>query len=65
MFGPALGLERDIGERSLFIDCRGRGAPTVILEAGLTSNTSAWDDVIDPIAEFARVCRRLSLSGSR
>jgi pimeloyl-ACP methyl ester carboxylesterase len=55
MFGPALGSSVDIGERSLFIDCRARGAPTVILEAGLTSDTSAWD-AIDPIAEFARVC---------
>jgi pimeloyl-ACP methyl ester carboxylesterase len=46
----------DIGGRSLYLDCRGQGTPTVILEAGLTSDTSSWDDVIDPIAGFTRVC---------
>jgi pimeloyl-ACP methyl ester carboxylesterase len=52
----ATGSKVDIGGRSLYLDCRGRGTPTVILEAGLTSDTSAWDDVFDPIAEFTRVC---------
>ena len=46
----------DIGGRSLYLDCRGQGSPTVILEAGLTSDTTAWDDVFDPIAGFTRVC---------
>jgi pimeloyl-ACP methyl ester carboxylesterase len=46
----------DIGGRSLFIDCRGAGSPTVILESGLTADTSWWDDVINPIAETTRVC---------
>jgi len=54
--GNATGSMVDIGGRSLYVDCRGQGSPTVILEAGLTSDTSAWDDVIDPIAEFTRVC---------
>jgi pimeloyl-ACP methyl ester carboxylesterase len=46
----------DIGGRGLFIDCRGTGTPTVILESGLTADTSSWDDVIDSIAETTRVC---------
>lgn len=46
----------DIGGRSLYLDCRGQGSPTVILESGLTSDTTAWDDVIDRIAGFTRVC---------
>jgi pimeloyl-ACP methyl ester carboxylesterase len=50
------GSKVDIGGRKLFIDCRGKGTPTVILESGLTSDTSAWDDVIDKIAEFSHVC---------
>ena len=45
-----------IGGRSLYLDCRGQGSPTVILEAGLTSDTTAWDDVFDQIAGFTRVC---------
>ena len=54
--GQSHGREVDIGGRSLFIDCRGSGSPTVILESGLTSDTSDWDDVIDQIAGFTRVC---------
>ena len=54
--GESQGRKVDIGGRSLFIDCRGSGSPTVILESGLTSDTSDWDDVIDQIAGFTRVC---------
>jgi len=46
----------DVGPRNLYIDCRGSGTPTVVLESGLTSDTSAWDDVIDDIAKDTRVC---------
>lgn len=52
----ASGAMVDIGGRTLFVDCRGTGSPTVILEAGLTSDSSSWDDVIDRIAAFTRVC---------
>ena len=54
--GTSTGSKVDIGGRNLYIDCRGEGNPTVILEAGLTSDTTWWDDVIDPIAGFTRVC---------
>jgi pimeloyl-ACP methyl ester carboxylesterase len=54
--GNSTGSMVDIGGRSLYLDCRGQGSPTVILEAGLTSDTTAWDDVFDPIAGFTRVC---------
>jgi pimeloyl-ACP methyl ester carboxylesterase len=54
--GNTTGSMVDIGGRSLYLDCRGQGSPTVILETGLTSDTTAWDDVIDPIAGFTRVC---------
>ena len=54
--GEQHGSKVDIGGRSLFVDCRGSGSPTVILEAGLASDTSAWDDVIDRIAETTQVC---------
>jgi pimeloyl-ACP methyl ester carboxylesterase len=54
--GRSTGSKVDIGGRSLYVDCRGQGRPTVILEAGLTSDTSAWDDVINQIAGFTRVC---------
>ena len=31
---PPQGERYDIGERSLYLDCRGSGSPTVVLEAG-------------------------------
>ena len=46
----------DVGAHSLYVDCRGTGSPTVILENGLTSDASSWAEVIDPIADTTRVC---------
>ena len=54
--GERHGSMVDIGGRSLFIDCRGTGSPTVILERGLTADTTWWDQVIGQIAETTRVC---------
>jgi len=54
--GSSTGSKVDIGGRNLYIDCRGEGSPSVIFEAGLTSDTTGWDDVFDPIAGFTRVC---------
>jgi pimeloyl-ACP methyl ester carboxylesterase len=54
--GEEHGSMVEIGGRSLFIDCRGTGSPTVIFESGLTADTSSWDDVTDPIAGTTRVC---------
>jgi pimeloyl-ACP methyl ester carboxylesterase len=45
------------GGRHMHIDCRGTGAPTVVLEAGLDTNgTLAWSAVHDQIAAFTRTC---------
>jgi hypothetical protein len=40
----------DIGSgRSLYLECRGRGSPTVILEAGYRSPATVWsDDLVQP-----------------
>ena len=57
----------DIGGRSLYLECRGSGSPTVILEAGFRSRVDYWtDDLIQPdaprtmvfggVAAFTRVC---------
>ncbi len=57
----------DIGGRSLYLQCRGSGSPTVILEAGFRSRADYWtDDLIQPdaprttvfsgVAAFTRVC---------
>ena len=57
----------DIGGRSLYLDCRGSGSPTVILEAGFGNDSEIWDSVALPedetgpavfpaVAMFTRVC---------
>lgn len=57
----------DIGGRSLYLECRGQGSPTVILEAGANGRADVWSrDALRPagerlmvqpaVAEFTRVC---------
>jgi len=46
----------DIGGRSLYLDCRGSGSPTVILESGLTGDASSWGFVLPKVEERTRVC---------
>ncbi len=52
--------------RSLYVECRGKGSPTVILEAGLRSRSDFWSVALDDttprplvfqgISAFTRVC---------
>lgn len=42
--------------RALNLDCRGNGAPTVILEAGFGANATAWGRVQPALARTTRVC---------
>ncbi len=57
----------DIGGRSLWLECRGAGGPTVILESGYGNNAQWWDTialapdsgetaVLPGVAAFTRVC---------
>jgi pimeloyl-ACP methyl ester carboxylesterase len=50
----------DIGGRSLFLHCIGRGSPTVILEVGWPGDgslsSSEWDKVQPNVALMTRVC---------
>lgn len=52
----ARGTRIDIGRRSLYIDCRGEGVPTVVLEAGSGADSSTWSAVIDALASTTRTC---------
>ena len=47
----------DVGGYNLYIDCKGTGSPTVILEAGLEGDVVTWKDVHPEVAKFTRVCR--------
>ena len=46
----------DVGGRGLYIECRGNGQPTVVLEAGATATGDMWLPVRDSIATFTHVC---------
>jgi pimeloyl-ACP methyl ester carboxylesterase len=42
--------------RSLYLDCRGSGSPTLILEAGMGSDSATWSPVHDQLASISRTC---------
>jgi pimeloyl-ACP methyl ester carboxylesterase len=46
----------DIGGYRLYVKCIGAGTPTVILEAGLGSNSNTWDKVMPEVGTLTRVC---------
>ena len=50
------GERYDIGDRSLYLDCRGSGSPTVVLEAGSGSDSATWSAVHETIAGTTRTC---------
>ena len=52
----ALGALVDVDGRSLYLDCRGQGSPTIVLEAGSGADSSTWSAVIGPMAETTRTC---------
>ncbi len=51
-----LGERVDIGGRSLYLDCRGAGSPTVVLEAGMGSGAGSWSTVFGELANTTRTC---------
>jgi pimeloyl-ACP methyl ester carboxylesterase len=56
----------DIGGRGLYLECRGSGGPTVILESGAGNDARIWSTleppdtslptVLESVASFTRVC---------
>lgn len=55
---PSDSFERlvDVGGHRLYVNCVGRGGPTVILEAALAGNSTIWDLVQPEVARFTTVC---------
>lgn len=47
----------DVGGYNLYLDCKGTGSPTVILESGLEGDVVTWKSVHPELAKFTRVCR--------
>lgn len=46
----------DAGEAHLWIECRGTGNPTVVMDAGLNMTRESWGIVPEETAKFTRVC---------
>ena len=53
---PAPGRVLDIGGYKLHLNCLGSGGPTVVIDAGAGSWSSAWLDVLEMVAAETRVC---------
>jgi pimeloyl-ACP methyl ester carboxylesterase len=47
----------DVGGYRLALACQGEGAPTVVLETGLSMESHEWEAVQQQVAPFAHVCR--------
>ena len=52
----ARGQRFDIGGRALYLDCRGQGQPTVVLEAGSGADSATWSAVAGPVSATTRTC---------
>lgn len=52
----AKGVLVDVGSRLLYLDCRGAGSPTIVLEAGSGATSSTWSAVLGELAATTRTC---------
>jgi pimeloyl-ACP methyl ester carboxylesterase len=46
----------DIGGRSLYLECTGTGAPTIVMDAGLGNSHTTWAKVVPEIRMTNRTC---------
>ncbi len=46
----------DVEGRRLYLDCRGEGSPTVVLQAGLGTGAETWAAVLGDLAATTRTC---------
>jgi pimeloyl-ACP methyl ester carboxylesterase len=46
----------DVGDRSLYIECVGAGAPTIVMETGLGGDHSAWEQVVPDLRGANQTC---------
>lgn len=53
---PAPGTLYNVGDHRLHLDCRGHGAPTVVLFNGLGEISASWIRILDQVSPTTRVC---------
>jgi len=46
----------DVGGRSLYLECVGEGAPTIVMETGLGGDHSAWEQVVPELRGANQTC---------
>ncbi len=52
--GP--GASYDVGGHRLYLDCRGQGGPTIMLDNGLGEVTASWARIVARVGTTSRVC---------
>ena len=50
------GQRIDVDGRAMYLDCRGQGSPTAVLESGLGTGVEGWAPVFDDLAALTRTC---------
>jgi pimeloyl-ACP methyl ester carboxylesterase len=53
---PPLGRMVDVGGYKLHLDCRGKGSPTIVMDAGLEKSSLDWSLVQPELALTTQVC---------
>lgn len=53
---PPPGQMIDVGGYRLHLDCRGKGEPTVVIDAGQGDFSLSWAEILTRAAVFSRVC---------
>jgi hypothetical protein len=53
---PQSGRMVDVGGHRLYLECTGSGSPVVVLQAGLTNWSSAWEGIAPAVATSTTVC---------
>lgn len=51
-----VGERVQVGSGAFYLDCRGSGSPTIVLEAGAGGGAGSWSPVFDDIAAITRTC---------
>lgn len=53
---PAPGTSYDVGGHRLYLDCRGQGSPTIVLDNGLGEVAASWSRIVTQVDTMTRVC---------
>jgi pimeloyl-ACP methyl ester carboxylesterase len=52
----APGTSYDVGGHRLYLDCRGHGSPTIVLDNGLGEVAASWSRIVSQVETTTRIC---------